>query len=71
MYSFLVVIEKVGRTFSAYVPDLPGCVATGKNRKTVETRIHEAIAFHIQGLREDSLPIPESVAIAEVVLVNA
>lgn len=51
--SFSVVIEKAGNNYSGYVPDLPGCVATGKTRKETENRMIEAISFHIQGLMED------------------
>jgi predicted RNase H-like HicB family nuclease len=55
-YAF--VIEKADGNFSAYVPDLPGCVATGATTEEAETQIREAIEFHIEGLREDDLPIP-------------
>lgn len=65
---FLVVIEKAGRGYSAYSPDLPGCIATGKTRKEVERSMHEAIAFHIEGMIEDGLPIPQSYASAAFVL---
>ena len=53
-----VVIEKAGANYSAYVPDLPGCVATGASRDEVEREIRDAIAFHVEGLREDGLPVP-------------
>ena len=53
-----IVIEQAGTNYSAYVPDLPGCVASGSSIADVETRIREAIAFHLDGLREDSLPLP-------------
>jgi predicted RNase H-like HicB family nuclease len=53
-----IVIEKAGRNYSAYVPDLPGCVATGETVEAVERGIHAAIRFHIAGLREDGLPVP-------------
>ena len=52
------VIEQAGTNYSAYVPDLPGCVASGSSIADVETRIREAIAFHLDGLREDGLPLP-------------
>ena len=55
---YAVVIEKAQRNFSAYVPDLPGCVATGCTAAEVEREIREAIRFHIDGLKEDGLPIP-------------
>jgi len=56
---YAIVIENAGGNYSAYVPDLPGCVATGATIEEVETQIREAMAFHIDGLREDGLPIPE------------
>lgn len=55
---YVVVIENAGPNYSAYVPDLPGCVATGATPIEVETAIREAIAFHLEGLREDGLLIP-------------
>ncbi len=56
---YLVVVEKAENNFSAYVPDLPGCVATGATHEDVQQNIREAIAMHIEGLREDGLPVPE------------
>lgn len=64
---YAVVIEKAGDNYSAYVPDLPGCVATGATVKDAEKEIREAIRFHIDGLREDGLPVPEAVSRAEYV----
>jgi predicted RNase H-like HicB family nuclease len=69
MYRFLIVIEKARGNYSAYSPDLPGCVATGKTRDQVTRRMHEAIRMHISGLREDNLPIPKSSSSAEYVAV--
>jgi predicted RNase H-like HicB family nuclease len=59
---YAVVIEKSECNFSAYVPDLPGCIATGATIAEVESEIRAAIAFHLEGMREDgsSLPIPQS-----------
>ena len=59
---YAIVIEKAETNYSAYVPDLPGCVATGANIKEVEAEIREAIEFHIDGLREDGslIPLPSS-----------
>ena len=54
-----VVIEKAGANYSAYVPDLPGCIATGATVAAVEQEIKEAIHFHLEGLKEDKLPIPD------------
>jgi predicted RNase H-like HicB family nuclease len=55
---YAVVIENAGTNFSAYVPDLPGCVATGATVVEAEQAIREAIAFHLEGLRADGLPVP-------------
>ncbi len=55
---YAIVIENAGSNFSAYVPDLPGCVATGATLDEAEQAIREAIAFHLDGLREDGQPIP-------------
>jgi len=64
---FAVVIEKANGNFSAYVPDLPGCVATGTTVAETEREIRDAIRFHIEGLKEDGLPVPEATSIAEYV----
>jgi predicted RNase H-like HicB family nuclease len=55
---YAIVIENAGPNFSAYVPDLPGCVATGTTVQEVEREIREAIELHLEGMREDGLPIP-------------
>jgi predicted RNase H-like HicB family nuclease len=55
---YAIVLEKAEGNYSAYVPDLPGCVATGASVAEVESQIREAIAFHVEGLREDGVPIP-------------
>jgi predicted RNase H-like HicB family nuclease len=57
---YAVVFEKAPNNYSAYVPDLPGCVVTGSTREDVEQRIREAISFHLDGLREDNMPIHRS-----------
>ena len=62
-----VVIEKTEHNYSAYVPDLPGCVVTGQTVEEVEREIREAIRFHIEGLREDGLPIPAPTTICDYV----
>ena len=69
MYRFLVVIEKANNNYSAYSPDLPGCVAAGTTREEAERNMHEAIEIHVRGLLEDKLPIPESTSFAEYVAV--
>ena len=70
MQRFLIVIERADGNYSAYSPDLPGCVATGKDREEVEQNMFEAIEMHIQGLREDNLPVPEPQATAEYVIIK-
>ena len=70
MYRFLVVIEKANGNYSAYSPDLPGCIATGATRDEVEQNMHEAIELHVRGLLEDNLPVPESNSFAEYVAVH-
>lgn len=70
MYRFLVVIEKANGNYSAYSPDLPGCIATGGTREEAERNMHEAIELHVCGLIEDNLPIPESTSFAEYVAVH-
>jgi predicted RNase H-like HicB family nuclease len=69
MHRFLIIIEKANGNFSAYSPDLPGCVATGATREETERNMHSAIEMHIQGLKEDGIPIPESHSFAEYVAV--
>lgn len=56
---YAIVIERAGKNYSAYVPDLPGCVATGATREEVESQIREAVEFHLEGMREDGEAIPE------------
>jgi predicted RNase H-like HicB family nuclease len=70
-HRFLIVVEDAGSNYSAYSPDLPGCVATGETHEDVEKNMYEAIQLHIEGLREDGLPIPVSTSIAEYVVVGA
>jgi predicted RNase H-like HicB family nuclease len=69
MRKFLIVIEKAENNFSAYSPDLPGCVATGKTREEVEKNMYEAIELHIKGLIEDNLPVPDSTSFAEYIAI--
>lgn len=56
---YLVVVEQTHSGYSAYSPDLPGCIATGQNQEEVETNIREAVEFHVDGLREAGQPVPE------------
>ncbi len=64
---YAVVFERSPRNYAAYVPDLPGCVATGRSRPQVERQIREAIRLHVKGLREARLPVPEPSSWAEMV----
>ena len=64
---YAVVIEKAEGNYSAYVPDLPGCVATGDTVEAVEREIRDAIRFHIEGLMQDGMPVPTPTSIAEYV----
>ncbi len=67
MMRYAIVIEKAGGNFSAYVPDLPGCVATGATIPELETEIREAIRFHIDGLKADGAAVPAPTSIAEYI----
>jgi len=64
---YAVVIEKADGNYSAYVPDLPGCVATGATIAEVEREIAGAIRFHLEGMREDGAPIPQPSTVCEYV----
>jgi predicted RNase H-like HicB family nuclease len=64
---YAIVIEKAENNFAAYVPDLPGCIATGETVEETEQQIQEAIELHIRGLREDGLPVPEAVSRVEYI----
>jgi predicted RNase H-like HicB family nuclease len=70
MHRFLIVIEKANGNYSAYSPDLPGCVATEKTREATEQNMHEAMELHIHGLKEDNLPVPKSTSVAEYIVVK-
>jgi predicted RNase H-like HicB family nuclease len=68
---YAVVIETAGTNFSAYVPDLPGCTATGQTIEETENEIRAAIQFHLEGMKEDNQPIPEPSSAVEYVEVAA
>jgi len=68
---YAIVIEKAENNYSAYVPDLPGCIATGSTVQEVEQLIREAIAFHLEGLREDGISPPQPQSQVEYVHVAA
>ena len=67
MKKFLIVIEKANKNYSAYSPDLPGCIATGKTKSQVEKNMYDAIQLHLKGLKEDNIPIPNSTSTAEYI----
>ena len=64
---YAIVIEKADGNYSAYVPDLPGCVAAGDTVAAVEDEIREAVRFHIEGLQAEGLAVPEPTSIAEYI----
>jgi predicted RNase H-like HicB family nuclease len=68
---YAVVIEDAGSNFSAYVPDLPGCIATGQSFEEVEKEIRSAIQFHLESMKQDGLPIPKPSSAVEYVEVAA
>jgi len=69
--NYAVIIEPTGTGYSAYVPDLPGCVSTGLTMAEVESGIVEAITLHLQGMRTDGDPIPEPKTVAEMIAIEA
>ena len=71
MKRYAIVVEDAGTNLAAYVPDLPGCIATGQTRAEVERRIREAIEMHLEGMIEDGLPIPEPTSEVDYVEVQA
>lgn len=71
MRRFLIIVEKAAGNLSAYSPDLTGCVATGATLEEIKINMRVAIDMHVQGLREDRLPIPESTAVAEYIEVTS
>ena len=68
---YAIVIEQAAGNYSAYVPDLPGCIATGSTISEVEQQIREAIEFHLDGLREDGLNVPQPLSRVEYIEVAA
>ena len=67
MYKYLVIFEKANDNYSAYSPDMPGCIATGSSRDEAEKNIKEAISFHIEGLMQDGLPLPTATSFTEYI----
>ncbi|EKD28902.1 MAG: hypothetical protein ACD_79C00167G0003 [uncultured bacterium] len=70
MKKFLVIIEKTRTGFSAYAPDLPGCIATGKTKNEVEENIYEAIQMHLEGIEEENIRLPKVRAESEIMVFN-
>ena len=68
---YAIVVERAKRNYAAYVPDLPGCVATGATVKEVERRLLEAIELHVAGLREDGIDVPEPQSVVNYVEIPA
>ncbi|MGC1274503.1 MAG: type II toxin-antitoxin system HicB family antitoxin [Planctomycetaceae bacterium] len=68
---YAIVVEKAASNYAAYVPDLPGCVATGATAEQTEQLLREAIELHVAGMREDGLPIPEPSSRVEYVEIDA
>jgi predicted RNase H-like HicB family nuclease len=68
---YAIVVEKAANNYSAYVPDLPGCIATGYTIEETEREIREAIEFHIEGMIEDGLPIPQPTSIVQHIEIAA
>jgi predicted RNase H-like HicB family nuclease len=71
MKRYAIVVERAERNYAAYVPDLPGCVATGETVEQTERLLREAIELHVAGLREDGLPVPEPASVVDYVEVSA
>ena len=71
MKRYAIVIEKVATNYAAYVPDLPGCIATGATVEETESLLREAIELHLEGMREDGLPIPQPTSVVEYLEVPA
>jgi predicted RNase H-like HicB family nuclease len=71
MKRYAIVVERAEGNFAAYVPDLPGCIATGKTVEATEQLLREAIEIHIAGLREDGLPVPEPASVVDYLEVPA
>jgi predicted RNase H-like HicB family nuclease len=70
-YAYAIIIEKAENNYGAWVPDLPGCISTGQTIEETKRNIQEAIEFHLEGMREDGLPIPEPTSVAATVEVAA
>ncbi len=71
MKKYLIIIERTNSGYSAYSPDLDGCIATGRSREEVEKNMREAIAFHLEGLREEGYEIPQPKSYSKYVNISA
>ena len=70
MHKYLIIIEKAEGNYSAYSPDLPGCVATGDTVEETKARMREAVEFHVEGLKTEGLPVPSPQSIPDYVTVD-
>jgi predicted RNase H-like HicB family nuclease len=70
MRKYLVIFEKTKTGYSAYVPDLPGCIATGHTKIETEKNMYEAMQFHLEGLLEEKIKLPKMQAVSEVFVFN-
>ncbi|MFZ2726615.1 MAG: type II toxin-antitoxin system HicB family antitoxin [Methylococcaceae bacterium] len=68
---YAIVVEKAANNYCAYVPDLPGCIATGNTIEETEYQIREAIEFHLEGILADGLPIPQANSIVQYIEIAA
>jgi predicted RNase H-like HicB family nuclease len=71
MKKYAIVVERAARNYAAYVPDLPGCVATGLTVEETERNLREAIELHIEGMREDGLEVPDPSSVVDYVEIGA
>jgi len=71
MARYLIVVEQGVSSWGAHVPDLPGCIAVGESRAEVVRLIHEAVAFHVEGMKEQGLPVPSPTCEPEVVEITS
>jgi predicted RNase H-like HicB family nuclease len=71
MKRYAIVVERAQKNFAAYVPDLPGCVATGTTVEETEQQLREAIELHVAGMRADGLPVPEPSSVVDYLEVSA
>jgi len=70
MSRYLIVMERTGTGYAAYVPDLPGCITTGRTPEEVRTSVREAIELHVEGLREEGIPVPQPTSEGDYVSVS-